>query len=104
MTNKKYVDGFLDKISSLRFNQIPKNYLKASVGNTVYNLTRDDRKQTKDRNIILIRIAGLNLVTLWRIECKDRKIAGKKNKFYQSNKNKQPNRKRRSNELINNQR
>ena len=38
--SKKYVDDELDKNTILRFNQTLRNYLKVSVGNDTYNLTK----------------------------------------------------------------
>ena len=40
ITNKKYVDGELDKNTVIRFNQTLSNYPKVSVGNDTYNLTK----------------------------------------------------------------
>ena len=38
--NKKYIDDQLDKNTIVRFNQTLGNYLKVSVGNDIYNLTK----------------------------------------------------------------
>ena len=43
LANKKDVDDELDKNTVLRFNQTLQNYLKVSVGNDTYNLTKYDR-------------------------------------------------------------
>ena len=40
LSNKKYIDDELDKNTILRFNQTLENYLKVSVGNDTYNLTK----------------------------------------------------------------
>ena len=40
VTNKKYIDDELNKNTILRFNQTLENYLKVSVGNDTYNLTK----------------------------------------------------------------
>ena len=48
VSNKKYVDDELDKFTTLRFNQTLQNYLRVSVGNDVYNLTKFDKKQITD--------------------------------------------------------
>ena len=52
LANKKYFDDELDKNTVLRFNQTLQNYLKVSVGNDVYNLTKYDRIQITDRTVI----------------------------------------------------
>ena len=48
LANKKYVDDELDKNTVLRFNQTLQNYLKVSVGNDTYNLTKYDKTQITD--------------------------------------------------------
>ena len=40
ISTKKYIDSELYKITILRFNQTFKNYLKVTVGNDIYNLTK----------------------------------------------------------------
>ena len=40
VSTKKYIDDELDKNTILRFNQTLQNYLKVSVGNDTYNLTK----------------------------------------------------------------
>ena len=44
VSNKKYVDDELDKYTILRFNQTLQNYLKVSVGNDTYNLSKYKKK------------------------------------------------------------
>ena len=51
LSNKKYVDDELDKITIVRFNQTLQNYLKVSIGNDTYNLTKYDRIQIPDTTI-----------------------------------------------------
>ena len=40
VSNKKYIDDELDKNTIVRFNQTLQNYLKVSVGNDIYHLTK----------------------------------------------------------------
>ena len=40
VSNKKYIDNELDKNTIVRFNQTLENYLKVSVGDDYYNLTK----------------------------------------------------------------
>ena len=40
VSNKIYIDDELDKNTIVRFNQTSQNYLKVSVGNNTYNLTK----------------------------------------------------------------
>ena len=52
VTNKKYVDVSIEEGNFLRFNQTSENYLKVSVGNDSYNLTKYDKTQLIDTTII----------------------------------------------------
>ena len=52
LANKKYIDDELDKNTVLRFNQTLENYLKVSVGNDTYNLTKYDKIQITDTTFI----------------------------------------------------
>ena len=53
---KKYIDDELDKNIIVRFNQTLQNYLKISVGNDTYNLTKYDGIQITDATIIKYQI------------------------------------------------
>ena len=48
VSNKKDVGDESNKCTILKFNQTLQNYVKDSVGNTVFNLTKNDRKQIID--------------------------------------------------------
>ena len=48
VSNKKYVDDELDKNTVVRFIQTLQNYLKVSVGDDSYNLTKYDKIQITD--------------------------------------------------------
>ena len=52
LVNKKLVDESIDNGNMLRFNQTLQNYLKVSVGNDTYNLTKHDKIQITDTIII----------------------------------------------------
>ena len=43
VSNKNYIDDELNKNTIVRFNQTLKNYLKITVGNDTYNLTKYDK-------------------------------------------------------------
>ena len=51
LANKKYVDDSVGEGNILRFNQRLQNYLKVSVGNDTYNLTKYDKIQITYYNI-----------------------------------------------------
>ena len=48
LANKKYIDGSIGEDTIVRFNQTLQNYLKVSVGNDTYNLTKFDKIQLID--------------------------------------------------------
>ena len=52
LSNKKYVDDSLGEGTLHGINQILENYLKVSVGNDVYNLTKYYKIQITDTTII----------------------------------------------------
>ena len=51
---KKYLVDELDKNTILRFNQKLQNYLRGSVGDDLYNLTKYDKKQINDTTNIFL--------------------------------------------------
>ena len=52
LANKNYIGDSIGEGTIVRFNQTLVNYLKVSVGNDTYNLTKYDRKQITDTTII----------------------------------------------------
>ena len=52
LASEKFTDNQLDKNTFLRFNQTLENYLKVSVGNNIYNLTKYDKIKITDAKII----------------------------------------------------
>ena len=52
VSNKKYIDDELDKNTIVRFSQTLENYLKVSVGNDTYNLTKYNKIQLTDTTIM----------------------------------------------------
>ena len=79
---KKYVDDELNKNTVVRCKQTLQNFLKVTIGNVDYNLTKYDRKQFIVTTIIETGNAGSFLLPLWRIEIKDKKIACKLTKIF----------------------
>ena len=68
VSNKKYVDVELDKNSIVRFNQTLQRYLKVSVGNDTYNLTKYDEIQLTDVTEIRYPNIGITLLPKWKIK------------------------------------
>ena len=90
LVNKKHVDDELDKNTILRFNQTLQNYLKVSVGNDTYNLTKYDKIQITDTTIIKYRNTGVYLLQNWVIKCNDKNNNGKIQNFIKSTKTNSP--------------
>ena len=69
LSTKKCIDDELDKNTILRFNQTLENYLKVSVGNDIYNLTKYDKIQIADTTIIKTPNNGWYLLRNCVIKC-----------------------------------
>ena len=91
LTNKKYIDDELDKNSILIFNQTLQNYLKVSVGNDTYNLTKYDKIQIIDTTEIKFPNEGIYLLQKWNIIYSDINGNGKINNIIKSTKSTSPN-------------
>ena len=74
----------------LRFNQTLENYLKVSVGNDTYNLTKYNKIQLTDTTIIKTGNSGGYLLSSWRIFCNDENNNGKITNFIKSTKTTSP--------------
>ena len=90
VSNKKYIDDELDKNTIVRFNQTLENYLKVSVGNDIYHLTKYNKYYLTDKTSMISPNSGLYLMQKWSIECKDRNNNGKVNNFIKSTKTQSP--------------
>ena len=90
LANKKCNDDGFDKNTLVRFNQTLDNYLKVSVGNDTYNLTKYDKIQFTDTRIIKYPNSGGYLLPGWRIFCNDKNNNGKIQNFIKSTKTNSP--------------
>ena len=81
LTNKKYVDDELDKNTIVRFNQTLQNYIKISVGNDIYSLTKYDETQITDLTDIRSGNSGHGDLPKWKIVCNDVNNNGKVTNF-----------------------
>ena len=81
LANKKYIDSELDKNTIVRFNQTLENYLKVSVGNDTYNLTKYDKIQITDTTVMRVGKGGAFILPLWKIICNNRNNNGKISNF-----------------------
>ena len=90
VSNKKYIDDQLDKNTILRFNQTLQNYLKVSVGNDTYKLTKYDKKQITDSTVIRVGNGGAFILPLWKIICNNKNNNGKISNFIKTTKTNSP--------------
>ena len=90
LARKKYIEDELDKKTVLRFNQTLQNYLKVSVGNDIYNLTKYDKIQITDTTIMKAGNTGANLLQNWNIIVNDRNNNGNIHNFVKSTKTHSP--------------
>ena len=81
VSNKKYIDDQLDKNTIVRFNQTLNNYLKVSVGNDTYNLTKYDKIQITDITDFRSGNIGQGVLQKWNIIANDINNNGKINNF-----------------------
>ena len=77
LANKKCVDESLSSSNILRFYQTLQNYVKVSVGNDTYNLTKYNKTKLTDTTIIKYPKSGGYLLEQWNTKCNDKNIAGK---------------------------
>ena len=86
VSNKKYIDDELDKNTIVRFNQTLSNYLKVSVGNDIYNLTKYDKIQITDTTEMRYPNIGSDLLQRWNIKCNNKNNQSRINDFIKSTK------------------
>ena len=90
LANKKYIDDSIQENRILRFNQTLQNYLKVSIGNDIYNLTKYDKILLTDTTIIKYPNSGGFLLQNWNIKCNDKNNNGKIQNFIRSTKTNSP--------------
>ena len=90
LSNKKYVDDSIGEGTLLRFNQTLENYLKVSVGNDIYNLTKYDKIQIIDTTEIKYPNIGSDLLQKWNIKCNNKSNISKLGDFIKSTKTNSP--------------
>ena len=84
VSNKKYIDDELDKNTLVRFNQTLKNYLKITIGNDTYNLTKYNKILLSDVTEIRYPEFGSNLLPEWKIYCNNRNNQSRIDDFIKS--------------------
>ena len=88
--NKKYIDDSIAEGTLLRFNQTLTNYLKVSVGNDTYNLTKYNKIQIIDTTEIRYPNTGSDLLQKWNIKCNNKNNFSKVGDFIKSTKTNSP--------------
>ena len=77
----------MDENTIVRFNQTLQNFLKVSVGNDTYNLSKCNKIQITDLTTIKASNSGGYCLQSWNIKCND---AGKVQSFLKSTKTNSP--------------
>ena len=90
LVNKKYLDDELNKNTIVRFNQTLQIYLKVSVRNDIYNITKYDKTLKIDITGIRSGNSGYGLLSNWKIICNDKNNNGKISNFIKSTKSSSP--------------
>ena len=84
------IDFYNESSTILRFNQTLQNYLKVSVGNDIYNLTKYDKIQITDITEIKFPNIGSDLLQKWYIKCNNKNDVSKVGDFIKSTKTSSP--------------
>ena len=77
VADEKYIDDELDRNTLVRFNQTLQNYLKVSVGNDSYKLTKYDKIQITDTTIIQLLITEVTYYKAGLLNVRIKKRNGK---------------------------
>ena len=91
LSNKKYNDDSIGEGTLVRFNPTLQNYLKVSVGNDIYKLTKFDKIQLTDTTTMKAGNTGGYVLPYWKNVCNDNNNNGKITNFIKSTKTKSPN-------------
>ena len=90
LANKKYIDNEIDKNTIVRFNQTLEKYLKITVGNDTYKLTKYNKLSITDVTEIKFPNIGIGLLQKWNIYCNNKINQARTNDFIKSTKTTSP--------------
>ena len=90
VSNKKCIDDELNKNTVIRFNQTLENYLKVSVGNDTFNLTKYNKLSITDISEIKFPNSGTQLLQKWNIYCNNKVNQSRINDFIESTRSNSP--------------
>ena len=86
LASKKYTDDSIGEGPLLRINQTLSNYLKVSVRNDTYNLTKYDKIQITDTTEMRYPNIGSDLLQKWNIKCNNKNHRPRISDFIKSTK------------------
>ena len=86
LSSKNYVVDSIGEYTIVRIIQTSQNYLKVSVGNDKYNLTKYDETQIIDTTINKNPNTGGDLLQNWILKCNDKNNSGEIQNFIMSKK------------------
>ena len=81
LEKQKYVKDSIGEGTILRFNQTLQKYLKVSVGNDTYNLTKHNETQIIDTTFIRSSSTSGYVLPLWKLYSSDKNGSGKISNF-----------------------
>ena len=90
LSNKNYVDDSIGEGTILRFSQTLENYLKVSVGNDTYNVTKYNKIQIIDMTEIKYPNIGSDSLQKWNIKCNNKNNQSRISDFIKSTKTNSP--------------
>ena len=90
LSNKKYVDDSIGEGTLLRFNQTLQNYLKVSVGNDIYNLSKYDKIHLIDVTENKCPNIGISFLPKWKIKNLNKINGAKLGNFLKSTRTNSP--------------
>ena len=102
LANKKFIVDELDKNTKVSLNQTLENYLKVSVGNDTYILTKYNKIQITDTTVIRVGNIGSVVLPYWKCICNNKSNNGKITNFIKTKKNEITDRKYWSNDFASN--
>ena len=90
VSNKKYIDDSIAEGTKVKFNQTLENYLKVSVGNDTYNLTKYNKIQITDTTEIKFPNICNDLLQKWNNKCNNKINQSRITDFIKSKKTNSP--------------
>ena len=90
LANKKYIDDEIDKNTIVRFSQQLRKYLKVSVRNDTYNLSKYKKLSISYVTEIKFPYSGIEFLQKWNILCNNKINQARINDFIKTTKSNSP--------------